>query len=116
MGDIGNQDLLVVWTSRDREVALNMVFMYAGNARKHGWWASVTMLVWGPSQKLLTEDQELQEQMAAMVERGVRFVACKACADSYGIAEELEALGVKVFYTGQFLTEWLRSEASVATF
>jgi hypothetical protein len=116
MEDIGSRDLLVVWTSGDRKVALKMVFMYAGNAKKRGWWESVTMLVWGPSQELLAEDEEIQEQMATMVERGVRFVACKACADSYPITEDLEALGVKVFYTGQFLTDWLQSEGCVVTF
>lgn len=116
MVDVGSNDLLVVWTSGDREVALKMVFMYGGNAQKQGWWENVTMLIWGPSQKLLAEDEELQERMAAMGELGVRFVACKACADSYPVTEELEKLGVEVFYTGQFLTDWLQSDGSVVTF
>jgi hypothetical protein len=114
--EIDAQQLLVVWTSGDRDVALKMVFMYAKNAKKHAWWGGVTMLVWGPSQKLLTEDQELQDQLAQMLELGVRVIACKACADSYPVTEDLEHLGVEVFYTGQFLTDWIRSEASVITF
>jgi hypothetical protein len=109
-------DLLVVWTSGDREVALKMVFMYAANAKKHGWWEGVTLLVWGPSQKLLTEDEELQEELAEMLDLGVRAVACKACADSYPVTEALEELGVEVFYTGQFLTDWIQSDASVISF
>jgi len=105
--------LLMMWTSGDREVALKMVFMYATNARKHGWWEEVTLLVWGPSQKLLAEDRELQDQLRTLLELDVRAVACKTCADAYDLTEALEALGVEVFRTGQFLTEWIRSTGYV---
>jgi hypothetical protein len=108
--------LLVIWTSGDRDVALRMVLMYAGNAKKHGWWEDVTLLVWGPSQKLLTEDEVLQSEISAGIDLGVRVIACKACADSYPITDELESLGVEVFYTGVFLTDWIKSGAPVITF
>ena len=49
--------LLVVWSSADREVALLNVFMYTHNARKHGWWDEVRLLLWGPSDRLLVEDE-----------------------------------------------------------
>jgi hypothetical protein len=51
---------VIVWTSGDREVALKMVFMYARNAKLKGWWKDVTLVVWGPSAKLLSQDEELQ--------------------------------------------------------
>jgi hypothetical protein len=109
-------ELLVVWTSGDPDVALRMVFMYTANAKKHGWWEGVTLLVWGPSQKLLTESDVLQEKLAEMLDAGVRVVACKARADSYPVTEQLEALGVEVFYTGEFLTDWIKSDGAVITF
>ncbi len=109
-------ELLVVWTSGEREVALKMVFMYAANAKEQGWFGGVTLLVWGPSQKLLTEDAELQRQLADLLDRGVRVVACKACADSYPVTQQLEELGVEVFYTGEFLTDWIKSGRSMVTF
>lgn len=111
-----NVELLVVWTSGDPDVALRMVFMYCANAMKHGWWDEVTLLVWGPSQKLLAESEVLQTELAEMLDQGVRVVACKACADSYPVTESLEALGVEVFYTGEFLTEWIKSGRAVITF
>lgn len=116
MEGLSGEGLLIVWTSGDRDVALKMVFMYGGNAKRYEWWESVTLLVWGPSQKLLTEDDQLQEGLAGMLDVGVRAVACKACADSYGIAPQLEELGVEVFYTGEYLTDWLKSDAPVVTF
>lgn len=109
-------ELLVVWTSGDPDVAVRMVLMYTANAKKHGWWEEVTLLVWGPSQKLLTESEVLQEKLAETLDAGVRVLACKACADSYPVTEQLEDLGVEVFYTGEFLTDWIKSDGAVVTF
>ena len=109
-------DLLIVWTSGDRDVALRMVFMYAGNAKRHGWWQQVNLLVWGPSQELLVEDEAVQKRLAEMMDLGVRVIACKACADSYPVTNQLEELNVEVFYTGQFLTDWIKSGAPLVTF
>ena len=39
------EELVVLWTSGDREVALKMVFMYATNSKKKGWWKEVTLVV-----------------------------------------------------------------------
>ncbi len=116
MESVKGSKLLVVWTSRDPDVAERMVFMYTANAKKHGWWEEVTLLVWGPSQKLLAESEVLQAKLAEMIELGVRAVACKACADSYPVSERLEALGIEVFYTGELLTDWIKSDRAVVTF
>jgi len=53
--------LIVLWTSGDKEVALNIIFMYTLNAKKRNWWKEVCLIIWGPSSKLLSEDLELQE-------------------------------------------------------
>jgi hypothetical protein len=55
------EKLLMVWTSGEIEVAKKMVFMYSMNAKLHGWWDEVTLLVWGPSSRLLAGDADLQE-------------------------------------------------------
>jgi hypothetical protein len=108
--------LLVVWTSGDRDVALKMVYMYSFNAKKNGWWDEVRFLVWGPSSKLLSEDTELQDYIKKMQDEGIELLACKACADSYGVSEKLEALGVEVKYMGVPLTEMLKSDWTTITF
>ena len=108
--------LLVVWTSADKEVALKMVYMYTYNAKKNGWWDEVRFLIWGPSARLLAEDQELQEYVKKMKDEGVELTACKACADSYGVSEKLEGIGVKVFYAGKDLTAMLKSDWVTITF
>lgn len=107
--------LVVVWTSGDREVALKMVFMYTFNAKKYQWWKDITLLVWGPSAKLLTEDKELQDYVKSMIEEGIHVLACKGCSDSYEISEKLEELGVEVKYTGVDFTNFIK-ERHVVTF
>jgi hypothetical protein len=108
--------LLIVWTSGDKDVAKNMVFMYAMNSKLQIWWNDVTLLIWGPSSRLLVSDTELQEYMKQVQDAGVRVIACKQCADNYQIAPEIEKLGIEVFYTGQFLTEWIKSKEYYISF
>ena len=73
----GNEKLVIIWSSADRDVALKMAFMYAYNAKKAGWWDDITLVVWGPSEKVLTEDQELQENIKIMIDAGIVVKACK---------------------------------------
>lgn len=114
---VSNDDkLVVVWTSGDREVALKMTFLYTYNAQRNAWWKDITLLIWGPSGKLLTEDIELQDDVKKMQEAGVHIIACKGCADSYGISDKLEALGVTVRYTGVELTNYIKENRHVITF
>jgi hypothetical protein len=108
--------LLVVWTSADREVANNMVFMYTYNAKKNGWWKEVRLLIWGPSQKLLVQDTELRDYLKKMKEAGVELLACQACSDGYGISDELRKLGVTVEYVGVPFTGMLKSGWTTLTF
>jgi hypothetical protein len=104
-------ELVVLWTSGDREVALKMAFMYTLNSKRFKWgFKNVTLLVWGPSSKLLTQDKELQEHVAEMQEEGVQVLACKKCADQYGVSDKLRQMGIEVKYMGKQLTDYLRDD------
>ncbi len=108
--------LVVLWTSGDADVAKKMVFMYVYNAKKYSWWKEITFIIWGPSSKLLAEDQDLQKELQKMKEEGIVLEACKACADQYGVSEDLKALGVDVKYMGVPLTKYIKSNSHVVTF
>jgi hypothetical protein len=108
--------LVVLWTSGDPDVAKKMVFMYTINAKKREWWQDIKFIVWGPSSKLLSEDQELQTQIKDFIEAGIKVEACKACADQYGVADNLAELGIEVKYMGEPLTDYIKSESKVMTF
>ena len=104
----GKRRLAVVWVTGDREAALNMVFMYAGNSKRRGWWDEVRLVVWGPSARLLAEDAELQEALGEVSQAGVELFACKACSDFYGVSEKLQALGIRVILMGVPFTQMLQ--------
>jgi hypothetical protein len=110
------EHLALVWSAADRGVAKNMVFMYAKNSLLKGWWPAVTLIVWGPSAELLARDAELQEELEELRAAGVELVACRACADNYGVAANLGELGVEVKYMGEPLTGMLKEGWKVLTF
>jgi hypothetical protein len=107
--------LLILWTTAERETVLHMVFMYAANARRHGWWPEVKLLVWGAATRALCEDEGLQAGLVEVHEAGVEVIACRKCAENLDRVEALQALGVKVFYTGSLLTDWLKAGKPVLT-
>ncbi len=109
-------EVMIVWTTDNKETILNMVFLYTLNAKLKGWFDEVTLLVWGASQKLLSEDDELKVKVKEMVEAGVTVVACKKCSENLGIEESLKACDVEVFYTGELLSDWAKSGKPLMTF
>ena len=108
--------LCVVWSSGDPGVAKNVCFMYTLNAKKRGWIDVVHLVVWGPSAKLLVENEELQKEVKAMQEAGVVVEACVACANNYGVADELRALDIDVKGMGVPLSDRLKGPWKVLTF
>ncbi len=109
-----NEKVVIIWTSADKEVATNMVLMYAENAKKYNWWEDITLVVWGPSQNLLLKDKELQEIVNRIRESGVVVKACKGCAERYGIVDAIAKLGVIVEYID--LTGYIKEGRNVLTF
>jgi len=108
--------LVVLWTSADKEVAENMVFMYTLNSRINGWWDDVTFIVWGPSANLLANDSTLQSGIKKFIQAGIKVEACKACADNYGVGEKLQSLGIDVKYMGTPLTGYIKDGYHILTF
>ena len=64
--------------------------------KKRGWIDVVHLVVWGPSAKLLTENEDLQNEVKAMQKTGVAVEACVTCANNYGVADALRALDIDV--------------------
>jgi hypothetical protein len=107
--------LHVLWTSGDPITADKMVFMYTINSLAHGWWEEVTLVIWGASTRLVSEDQAIQQRVKDSQDAGVYVTACKGCSDQLGVSEELEALGVDVQYLGVALTNVLKNDDTLLT-
>lgn len=109
--------LAVVWTTGDRFVAERMLLMYVHASQRAKWFDENLVIVWGPSSKLLTEDEKLQAKVKAMQKAGVRFQACIACATMYGVVQQLRDLDIEVKPMGAPLTKLLQDDGwDVMTF
>jgi hypothetical protein len=110
-----NDKLTVLWTTDNLITVEKMVFMYTLNAKLQGWFEEVTLVVWGASTKLLSENKTLQERIGEMIAAGVKVEACKACSDQLGATEILQACNVDVKYWGQPLTDVLKESGKLIT-
>ncbi len=113
---LDNNELAVIWSSSDPEVAHSTVFMYTLNAKCRDWWSIVHLVIWGPSAKLLAENTSIQSKIKDMMRAGINVSACRENADIYGVADDLENLGIDVKYMGEPVTEMLKSGAKIITF
>ncbi len=82
-----------------------MVLMYGHAAKKASWFNEVSLIVWGPSTRLLAGDKDLQKKLAAMIADGVILQACIVCADSYSVTETLRGFDIEVKPMGAPLSE-----------
>lgn len=105
----------ILWTTDNKVTANNMVLLYAHNAKLKGWMDDVTILVWGASQQLIAQDKDIQEKIKVMIKDGVKVVACLKCADNMEITNSLNSCNIDVFYTGEFLSDWVKSGDSIIT-
>lgn len=111
-----NNKLVVVWSSDDPMVAERVAFMYSHAAKRNEWFSEVNLVIWGPSAKLIANSPELQEKIKGMQADGVKIQACLACANAYGVSEQLKALNYDVILMGLPLTHYLKRGYQVITF
>lgn len=104
-------ELFLLWTSPDAEVAHRMALMYAHAAKRAGWYDRVRLIAWGPSQKLIVADKDVRAKLMAMKDDGVSVEACIACAQTYGLVDDLRALGLPVLGQGDPLSRAMKDPA-----
>jgi len=114
--DAVKNKLAVIWSSGDIEVAEKVCLMYTHGAKRNGWFDNVTLIVWGPSAKLLTESPALQKKVKQMMDDGVVVEACTACAGMYDVVDELKGFGIDVKGMGVPLSDYLKDGWKVLTF
>ena len=88
--------LYILWTNDNPITAKFMVFMYAINAKKRGWWENVTIIIWGATAKLVSESVEIQSLIKEAQAEGLHISACISCATELGVVENLEALDIEL--------------------
>lgn len=100
--------LVVLWSSGDPEVAEKACLMYTGYAKSRGWFREVILLAWGPSERLMSENEMVKERVAALQKDGVIVQACIVCANMYSVTDDLKVCSVDVRGTGGLLTKYIK--------
>ncbi len=108
--------LLLVWSTEEVEVAKKMILLYSSVILERGYWDEAHLMIWGPSARVLAENEALQSMLKTVQASGVKTSACVVCSDDYGVSDQLETLGVEIMHTGELLTQALQSDWKVITF
>lgn len=98
--------LLVIVSTGENEKALTGL-AYAYYAMDQGWMDEVKVVLMGPSEKLLVEDEEFIKIAKQMAEVDPP-TACKLLSDNAGISDRIEALGLKVDYVGSLISNFIK--------
>jgi len=98
--------LLVIIATKDKEKALSGL-MYARNAWGGAWFDDVKVVFFGPSEKLMVNDEEVEEAVKNIKVVGEIF-ACKAISNRENISEEIEKLGVTVMGVGSVISNFIK--------
>lgn len=108
--------LLVILASGDRDVALEMALFYPVTVAKEKYMDEVKVILFGPSEKLVARDKNVQKRIKTLQEAGVVVSACKYCSDRMGVSEKLKELGITVEYVSKGIAEMLREGWASLTF
>ncbi len=108
--------LNVLWTTAEKDVAMRMIFIYLMDAKSMGWYDEITLIIWGPSARLVAEDKQVQQELDFLMQSGVEVIACQGCTEAYKVTEDLRALGIDVKFMGEPLTRVLHSDDRLVTF
>ena len=110
-----DNELFVLWTNADPITSELMVMMYTVNAMKRGWWEKVTLIIWGATTKLVTENPKFQDLIKQAQDVGVHVSACIACARELGKIEKLNEMNIEVISWGDPLTKLLKEGKHLLT-
>ena len=108
--------VFILLSSGDREKLLLVGLVYPLNAAKNKWMDEVKIIVFGPAEKLLAYDTEVQKKVKECEKAGVEIMVCKWCADELNITKALEEAGFNVFYVGSTISQLLKDGWASLTF
>lgn len=104
------ENLLIVITTDNIDSILKFPMLYGGVSIPRGYWKRVHMIFWGPSIKLVKENDLLREKIKELQNDGVEFSSCIVCAEDYNAVESLESINIPCVHTGELLNEALQND------
>ena len=103
-----NEKLLVIISTSEVEKARTGV-LYTINAKRNEWINDIKLIFFGPSEKLLLEDDVIKQYVEEFILMEEKVVACKFIADRGKVNEKLTSLGVEVEYVGEMISNYIKN-------
>jgi len=108
--------LLVVISTESKEM-IKFALNFTLNMKQSGDYEDVRLFFFGPSEKVISQDDDLQKLFVKVVNDG-KFVpvACINVANNYGIKQELEKVGFRLTPIGVDITKSINADYVTLTF
>ena len=106
------EDFTFLWTSSNENVLNDYISSYSKKLNQNPKWEDVTLILWGPAVKTLSQDKALLAELASLHQRGIEVKVSKTSAKKYEVAKELNDIGVRLGNARKELTADLRGDAS----
>lgn len=102
-----NNKLIIIISTEQLEKARTGM-MYAVNALEQSWMEDVKIIFFGPAQKLVNEDAELQQFLKRYQDENKNAVVCKFIADRDNIVTKAKELKMDVEYVGKIISNFIK--------
>ncbi len=108
--------LLVIISNENKDM-IKFALNFTLNVKQSGNYEDVKLFFFGPSQKIISENQDLQKLFVKVVQEG-KFapVACINVSNAYGIKQKLEEIGFTLTPIGADITKAINSDYIPLTF
>jgi len=103
-----NDKLCIIISSSDRGV-IKTALQYARRTVTEAFMGDIKLFLFGPCEATIACDPELQIfSRMFMEETGKGIMACRWCADDYGVSQSLKELSIEVDFIGEVVSEAIR--------
>lgn len=102
-----NSRILVIIATAD-PVKAEAGMMYAVNSLKYEWMDDVKLVFFGPAEKALLADPDMQELLLEFHRQDRTAVACRFLAERDGHDTGLNDLGLDVQYVGSLISGYIK--------
>ena len=100
--------LCIIVSSGEKGV-IKTALQYARRTVTESFMEDTKLFLFGPSEDVIAYDTELQSFVKSfMQETGRDILACRWCAEDYGVSGKLEEMNVKVDFIGEQVSQTIR--------
>jgi len=100
--------ILIILSTAEREKAVAGL-MYAKNTHDNHWFDDVRVVLFGPFERLLAEDEEIRALGAEIFKIIAHPVACDSFAEETVVSDAIKSLGCEINQVGGIISECIRN-------